>query len=407
MKEYAFPDTSHQAEWDSFELHATERASCPCSQKKPSQSAIDFALRWTINRLRPAITSLPDDFLCRSQFDRVVHDLQRQSSPGLPLCYQFPTNGDFIGSVDQPKQANIEMLWNMVKEQICARKSDPLRVFIKQEPHTMTKICNRRFRLIIGVSLVDQVIDHMLFGPLNKREIELFDRIPSAPGWSPVHGGWRMIPSDGIGYDRSSWDWTVPAWLIGLDFELRRQLYSNVTDEWVSLARHRYEAMYGSSLFQLSSGHQFRQSHPGIVKSGSVNTASSNSHMQLLLHAAAAYETKLDVSGFFLAMGDDTIQDTTSPEYVEYLNSIVKVKPETRGEFCSFKFFPGGRFEPQRLGKHLMNLLFVPGKYLKDSLRSLQIIYARSLRLPRIRAIVMAVDPMAYLTDWELEHVLE
>lgn len=92
-------------------------------------------------------------------------------------------------------------------------KSDPLKVFVKQEPHKMAKIQEGRYRLISAVSLVDTMIDRILFRTMWAKALSKPLRTPSAVGWVPLSGGWRsirqMLPGRTVAIDKSAWDWTV------------------------------------------------------------------------------------------------------------------------------------------------------------------------------------------------------
>lgn len=369
---------------------------------------MNYALRWTIDRMRPAITLLPDDFFTRTHFERVLRHIDLRSSPGLPLCYSFKTNGEFLQPNDLGEfdPTRVELLWNLVQDWVRGGSPNPMRVFIKKEPHKLAKLEEGRLRLIMSISLTEQIIDHMLFGTQNEKEVELFDQIPCAPGWGITYGGWRSVDSKWIGLDRKAWDFSVPMWLLQLELQLRHNLCANATEEWRGLTGRRYEELYRTAVFQLSSGVRYRQCTPGIVKSGAVNTISTNTHCQLLLHSYAAFLSEMDDGGDFLAMGDDTCQDTISADYIGELNKIVRIKKPTVGEFCSFTFFRGGVVEPNNFGKHLKNLMHQAPEYVRDSLRSLQILYACSSKLGRIRQLVLQLEPSAFITDVELERLM-
>lgn len=405
---YRIPTRGADAEECSFRLHLEKYTNCDFHSTDPDEPAMNFALLWTINRMKPAVTTLPPDFLEESHFLRVLNELDMKSSPGVPLCHTYPTNGDFLKPdglfIDEGRA---DYLWCLVKAWFDGAPAGPLRVFVKREPHTKDKIREGRLRLIMAVPLVEQVVDQLLFGTQNAKEVELFDRIPCAPGWGITYGGWRSVDSTWFGLDRKAWDYSVPFWLLRLELKLRHNLCLNLTEEWRDATTRRYHELYRFAVFQLSSGARYKQSSPGIVKSGAVNTISTNTHCQLLLHAYAGYLSGLDLNGDFLAMGDDTCQDVISDSYIEELNKIVRVKEPVQGEFCSMKFFKGGRVEPLNLGKHLLNLKYQKSEFLYSTLVSLQIIYGRSSKLPLIRSLAYSIDPLSVRTDDELSAVLD
>lgn len=372
--------------------------------------ALNFALRWATDRLRPAVTMLPPDPYSRERFESILLELDNKSSPGHPWMYTYATVGDFL--FKEPgvfKKQNVEALWQDVQSYILGRRSaHPVRIFVKGEPVKLAKAAEGRFRLISAVSLSDAVLDHMLFDSQNKREVELFHLIPCMPGWSTAYGGWKCIDSQAVGFDRTAWDHTVPGWLLMAEKRLRKALCVNPPQSWLDLVDRRYDDLFKSAVLQLTSGFKFRQNFPGHLKSGAVNTISTNSHMQLILHAYACKMTGADHRGYYVAMGDDTLQDPDSatPEYEKFLSTLVKLKPPTVGEFCSFKFRPGGSIEPLNWAKHLNTLAYCTADNLKATLLSFQVIYARSVRLQRLREIVYEVCPSAYLSDLDLDEIM-
>lgn len=354
-----------------------------------------------------AATLLPADFFTKTHFMRVVDRLERTSSPGIPICYSYATNAQFLLASDGSyNQENLDLLWRMVSNWVEGQEPSPLRVFIKKEPHKLEKIREGRLRLIMAVGLAEQVVDHMLFGEQNQRNIDLFVSTPCAPGWGITYGGWRAVDTKAIGYDRRAWDYSVPRWLLELELDLRANLLVNSSELWLNMARRRYSELFDSPVLQLSSGFRFRQEVRGIVKSGTVNTIATNTHCQLLLHAYCSFKSGLDDSGYFLAMGDDTLQDHVSDAYVRTMKEIVRLKEPVVGEFCSMQFYPGGVVEPLNYGKHLCNLLYQKDEHLGDSLRSLQILYALSGKRERIRQLAFAIEPASIMFDAELERLM-
>jgi hypothetical protein len=244
----------------------------------------------------------------------------------------------------------------------------------------------------MAVSLVDQVIDQMLFGDFNTNMIDLYGQIPCMPGWDPVLGGWKVIPSGKVGFDVRAWDWTVPGWLLDAELDLRHQLLVGDLDVWSELAHWRYSCLYSDPRLMLSNGALFRQRVSGFVKSGAVNTIASNTNMRLLLHNYVSLAVGDPLWAYFIAMGDDAYQDPPSQDYVDYHSSIVELKEPVLEEFCSH-YFHGGHVEPLNWGKHLTNMLYSKDEHLEQVVASMQLNHTRSVRLPRVREIAYALDP--------------
>jgi hypothetical protein len=61
--------------------------------------------------------------------------------------------------------------------------ADPVRLFIKEEPHSIAKCEKKRWRLISSVSIVDKLVEYVLFKIQNQKEIDNWRDIPSSPGF--------------------------------------------------------------------------------------------------------------------------------------------------------------------------------------------------------------------------------
>lgn len=280
-----------------------------------------------------------------------------------------------------PDPKKLLIYWDVVKQRIEDRTSDPIRLFVKPEPHLNKKIEEGRFRLISSVSIVDQIIDHMLFDPMNDLMVSNWPLVPPKVGWSEKWGGWKIMPrKTWLAIDKSSWDWTVQSWMIDIIFELRKRLCANLSDTWVNLAQWRYEQLYVCPVFVTSGGLYLRQVHPGVMKSGCVNTISDNSIMQVLLHHRVCFELGIK-PGNLMSMGDDTLQEIPDDleVYLERLGSFCKVKQAIKAnEFAGMRFFPSGRIEPLYKGKHAFILLHVLPEILPDLAMAYTLLYHRS-----------------------------
>lgn len=326
---------------------------------------------------------IPDDFLSYDHFKRVVMDLDMTSSPGYPLMRSYTTNkllfGYDEGTLNEGRCADV---WERVQERIRNRSpADLIRLFIKAEPHKVAKIEKGRYRLISSVSVVDQIIDHMLFQPMNDKFIENWDIVPPKVGWSPVKGGWRMMPSnlDWVATDKSAWDWSAQMWLFENCLALRAALCENMTDEWLDLAIYRYKQLYEGCKFVTSDGAVLQQRRRGIQKSGCVNTITDNSLMQWFLHVRVCHENGFAVTPMY-SMGDDVLQENF-PNFSSYLEKIaeycnIKGSAINRCEFAGFRF--GQTIEPLYKGKHAFNLLHAIDDVLPDLALSYTILYHRS-----------------------------
>lgn len=245
-----------------------------------------------------------------------------KASPGVPLSKLANSNGDLMNRHgDFVTAAVVERLFllsqmdedsvsnfspeKLVEMGLC----DPVRLFVKQEPHPISKITEGRFRLISSVSIIDQIVERMLFGPQNSLEISEWTRVPSKPGMGLTLRWQQQALFDDLRFkhlkcpaaeaDISGFDWTVQNWELWADVEMRIAL-GGFPKVLARTARNRFRC-FMASVFQLSDGRLLAQNYPGIMKSGSYCTSSTNSRIRCLM-------AELIGSPWCIAMGDDSIE---------------------------------------------------------------------------------------------------
>lgn len=358
---------------------------------------MDYALGIRVNdevvyQLRGTQWVIPPDFLQESHFRRVVQDLDWTSSPGYPYLCDFPTNRIFFQHDGYaPSEEALQRIWLLVLNRLKVRDSDPIRLFVKPEPLNSKKASSGRYRLISSVSVIDQIIDHMIFSPFNKKLIENCHYTPIKTGWTPYVGGWRQVPLSGVvSCDKSAWDWTVKPWIIQAELRLRISMCLNISEEWIDLAKWRYQKLFFDNTFVTSQGDLLKQKTPGVMKSGCVNTIASNSLMQLILHTRVAIELDKPL-GFIWVMGDDVMQSTQDEAYFDLLSQYCILKEVTpRVEFAGFSYH-GARVEPNYRGKHAFNLLNQRLIYLPETAVSYSLLYHRSKYRDAMRKMLRQV----------------
>lgn len=325
---------------------------------------------------------IPDDFLSYEHYERVVRELDWNSSPGYPYLLSTSTNRAFFG-VDEkgePSEVRKQAVWELVLSRLLDRTVDPIRLFVKPEPHKNSKLEEGRYRLISSVSVVDQIIDTMLFGSMNETMVKNVVYLPSKFGWSPYVGGWRLMPRGGqLALDKSSWDWTVHGWYCELVLEIRKRLCANLTPEWVELATWRYRELFGQPWFITSGGQLLQQREPGVMKSGCVNTISDNSIMQVVLHARVCAEIGVR-PGPIMSMGDDTLQEPVENQelYEQRLKDYCIVKESHRRVEFAGHIFSGMKVEPAYWAKHCFQMLHADPAIVADLGISYSLLYHRS-----------------------------
>lgn len=329
---------------------------------------------------------------------------------GHPYCLKWKTNGKFYEAV------GLKVILELVKARLKAylkwdRKTespmDPIRLFIKREPHKRNKAENKRWRLIWSISIIDRLCHDILFGDSCTAELENYEKIPSKPGLSPLYGGWdrfyRQLNDGGLfmAMDKSAWDMTVPGWLYMADCEIRERLCVNwpANSDFEKMFRNSHYALSKSKIV-FSDGTCLEQRFPGITKSGSKLTISMNSRSQYMLKVLASlsqtgtWDPRADM---LCSMGDDTIERVGNLDvktYVDWLNEngfVVKDQPLigtlNQMDFAGFGFNliagPGGSsvavLVPNHKKKHWWQLCYKEKRDFKNlvpQLESLLTLYA-------------------------------
>lgn len=243
---------------------------------------------------------------------------------------------------------------------------DPVRIFVKKEPHNVEKMANHRYRLVSSVSIVDEIIERLLCSTQNNAEINSWETCPSKPGFGlssdlqtqklfnqvAPHMGENLYKSD-----VSGWDWNYHAWLYDLDRRIRELCASGDGFElWSKLLRARFEALKWT-MFVTSDGEVFIQTKPGIMLSGSYLTSSTNSRSRV----GAAFTCGAD---WAIAMGDDCVEEnqslTQGQLVAAYKECGFRIKDVgvcvDEFEFCSHTFRNGIAI-PQNFWKGTFRLL--------------------------------------------------
>lgn len=280
---------------------------------------------------------------------------------------------------------------------------DPIKVFVKQEPHKASKLEEGRLRLISAVSLVDQLVDRVLFGPLQRASLAAVGKTPCMIGWSPISsGGYRSLTArfprgQKLCADKSSWDWTVVGWMCEIFEEFVVSLAIRPTSGWKTAVHSRFQCLFEEAVFQFADGEQIKQRGPGLMKSGWFLTILANSTWQTMLHYLVML--RMGKSPFEcepVSMGDDTLQEVPPQldEYLEKLSEYCVLKPEVRDdiEFCGFLLEPD-RCVPAYRQKHLFLLNHLSEDSAVETLVSYQMLYAfEPVMLAEIQALLESRD---------------
>jgi hypothetical protein len=295
----------------------------------------------------------------------LVEQVNKRSGPGVPYHKSgYPQNGPLIENefpwLTECVYERIMLLLKSSNSSLNARElvqqhyCDPVRLFVKDEPHNRKKRQQGRCRLIMSVSLVDQVIERMLFGNQNKMEIANYPLIPSKPGFGlsdevKKQEIFRDVSRQCSGdfttaaeADISGFDWSVKEWELMLDAKFRvLAAGQKFTDDFGKLVLNRVHCL-AHAILTTYEGKMYSCVIPGIQLSGSYNTSSTNSRIRWFIARCVGAK-------WAITMGDDAIEQWVSDAKAKYaalghpLKNYDRCQSDARAagfEFCSTKFTP-------------------------------------------------------------------
>lgn len=261
---------------------------------------------------------------------------------------------------------------------------DDLRVFIKDEPHKVAKIREGRLRLIMVMSLEDQMVDRLLMGTW--AEEEKYWKVPGKTGWTPLPVGYRLFNStftgDVLATDCSSFDWTFPEWVAPCLLKMRLDMVKNPSEEYVKMLTARWEAVMKHAIVRLPDGTRFRQTRWGLMKSGWFRTIAENSSAQVLINALAWIRSHPNQPFPVLwTMGDDVIIDRPAamdvPRFENALatTGILVKASSTNREFGGFRIEQGAVY-PLYPHKHRYLLMYLDPSLKEQVAQAFQCLYS-------------------------------
>lgn len=306
--------------------------------------------------------------------DNVV---KRASGPGVPLIQIAKTNGKLIDDsreliidavIFRLQQLGLKDLTTETPQELILQYlASPVRFFIKNEPHSKKKFRTCRYRLISNIDLIDLLIEKLLFDGQNKAEIANWTECPSAPGINlsgdaALEGfAGRILRisdnlADAASADITGFDWSVKEWELLMDGRVRARLMGAKPGSWLYRVIMNRIYVLCRPLYVLPDGQLLTQTQPGVQKSGSNNTSSTNSRIRVAL----AY---LVGAKWAVAMGDDCLEqavENAEDLYAKYGHTL-KMYEHCKGYFlfCSmiFNCDAAGLIHPEDGTKTLYRLL--------------------------------------------------
>lgn len=337
------------------------------------------------------------------------HCIVPKSSPGVPLVKLFLSNealGPHRELIEQAVYARILLLSGKPLDErsglalVCLGLVDPVRVFVKNEPHALKKYQTKRFRLISSVALVDQVVERVLFSSQNKNEIAQHLAIPSQPGMGLDDQGisdiYNIVKAhsgphfSGIAEaDVTGFDWSVQLWELMMDVKVRICLYGVKATSPLGCAMRNRVWCLAHPVLTTCRGNMYEPKIPGIQLSGSFNTSSTNSRIRYLIARSVG-------ASWAITMGDDCVEEQIEDAEQKYalLGHPLKMYRPCEGsfEFCSHVYSEqGGSFTavpnyPKTLFRFIEQTeyteeLIIQFLYTMRSVPNLQTLVAHMLRI--------------------------
>lgn len=322
----------------------------------------------------------------RIELKKLKEFIKMDSSPGVPYHFIGSTNekvfeemGDdlyecILDRIETRLSLNDKIIEMSRIQRIEKGICDPVRVFVKDEPHKVSKLVEGRVRLIMSVSIVDKMIEMLLSRHLHKLEIMNWMVIPSKPGigFTRDMNKWvyeEVMEAGNMAYaDISGWDWSCKPWLMELSAKAKIALCDNPSQVWAKLVLLE-PVIEAESVYQFSDGEMVMPRFRGIVNSGKYKTSRDNSWMRVCLATLIGAHTTI-------AAGDDTVEGYVENAKEKYLDLGWVLKDYVRVregfEFCS-RWYSFGYSYPLNIDKMLMNLLHTrPKGYLELDMMLLQ-----------------------------------
>lgn len=250
---------------------------------------------------------------------------------------------------------------------------DVVRLFIKSEPHTLSKAALDRWRLIMNTSLIDIGVSRVVGQAAIDAALSAWDEPSSmcmpGMGLDSASIGKLRRAMDTIkqtieletgeklewqSADAKHWDWSVTLLLLLAAAEVTRQMYDVELDSDLAMALRAEAIAIAYKTYVTGSGELWMDQDPGKQESGSLWTAFWNSIMRCLLSAARG-------SLYCKAMGDDSTELWRKNQPAHKVDGFKIEYPELPAdvefEFCSHWFMRDGRVIPLNWGKTLFRLL--------------------------------------------------
>lgn len=246
---------------------------------------------------------------------------------------------------------------NLPEDLVRKSMGDPVRLFVKNEPHKRSKIVDKRWRIISSVSLIDSLVERVMYGIRNGLMIDNWNLIPPKPGMGATDEDINlmvgnlsdMLERGGlIDSDVRGWDWLRRKWLAFCRIYVVALWFDYDPDSDAFRVLWNREVVATNPVFVISDGRMLTLLDNGIQLSGRYITSSGNSDERVFLSSL--------VGTHAIAMGDDCLE-TDNQIPIEIIKSRYKSFGYDEGKgmiefrltekveetiFCSLRFYKNG-----------------------------------------------------------------
>lgn len=341
--DYEWPEMGSAAEIKSFNMQIARIEGF----EAPTAERTERVLNVMETLWGAATYELPKDFMEMSHIVREcekVRDHFGDKTPGAILMRQgMSTNDDVFAKLELKGVAamvmeRIEWLLSEDDPTPIGQRSDPNRIFVKREGHKKEKIVEGRVRLIWSPSLIDRIVDQILYSESLAAEIENCSEIPNKVGYNFKNGGTDRfvrrhlkVPGSWTSFDASGHDINCRGYQLKAENDLVRRLNRTQGPKrelWERLNSRRFEATFiGSAAFSDGTLVIFNQLM--IVRSGLLRTISINGRIVTSnkIHFDVERGKKSNPDGI-VSLGDDTMandvhdQDGTCSQYIAHVKKL-------------------------------------------------------------------------------------
>jgi hypothetical protein len=314
----------------------------------------------------------------------LLQSINPEANPGVPYNYRYKRNIDLVRDWGTVRIA--EALWDRLgallqlgrqlrpelepvepatlaayhitpKALVDLNCCDPIRVFVKNELHTKSKAEQGRWRLIMNLSFIDNLIERVLNARLNDAEILRYEGLPFQPGMGHHDEGLQVTINriaefgDPVSSDVSMFDWSVSHDWLWVDARSRCERMRNLDDlrfnpsamdtyNVYCTLMHTRVLCLSWSLLVIRDGTAFAQRVLGIQKSGSYNTSSTNSHIRYALSLLAGAKK-------CICMGDDAVEEYSDQAVEVYQELGYQCKHYERSSLVTGVEFCGHLYKQQ------------------------------------------------------------